>query len=201
MDQELSRGERTRTEIIHGACRLFLQNGFHGTSMRQIAQEAGIAVSGIYNHFPGKEEIFIEVVLKYHPVHSILPAMENAQGETIEAFVQDAAARLVSQFEQHQEFINLVFIELVEFKGTHLPHLFETIFPQVVGFAQHFMQGRAELRPIPVPVLIRAFIGLFFSYVMTELLLGKQPPGGTQDAAFEHFIDIFLHGILKEKEP
>jgi AcrR family transcriptional regulator len=198
MSQELSRGERTRTEIVHAACRLFLQNGFHGTSMRQIAQEAGIAVSGIYNHFASKEDIFVAVVLKYHPVHSILPVMKSAQGETIEAFVRDGAARMVKEFGEHQEFLNLVFIELVEFKGSHLPRLFETIFPQVVGFVQQFIQGREELRPIPTAILVRAFIGLFFSYVMTDLMMGNPSRGDTQGEAFEQFTNIFLHGILKD---
>jgi AcrR family transcriptional regulator len=201
MSQEITRGERTRNEIIQAACRVFLQHGFHGSSMRAIAQEAGLAVGGIYNHFSGKEEVFLAVVMKYHPLNSLLPALKTAQGESVEGFVKDAATRLVQEFEQHQEFINLVFIEMVEFKGRHLPRLFETFFPQVVGFAQHFMEGRAELRPIPVPILVRAFIGLFFSYVVTDLLIGKQPLAGAETAAFESFVDIYLHGILEDPVP
>lgn len=54
----ISKGELTRESILEGAYQLFLRQGYHGTSMRQIAEEAGIALGGIYNHFSGKEEIF-----------------------------------------------------------------------------------------------------------------------------------------------
>ena len=50
-----SRGERTRAEIIQAAHDLFIQQGYHGTSMRQIAGQAGIALGGLYNHFESKE--------------------------------------------------------------------------------------------------------------------------------------------------
>jgi AcrR family transcriptional regulator len=51
MDQEeLTQGEQTKSEITQVAYRLFLEQGYHGTSMRQIAQNSGIALGGIYNH-------------------------------------------------------------------------------------------------------------------------------------------------------
>jgi AcrR family transcriptional regulator len=53
-DESLSRGERTRETILDAARQLFIQQGYHGTSMRQIASQAGIALGSLYNHFPNK---------------------------------------------------------------------------------------------------------------------------------------------------
>ena len=75
------RGEQTRQEIIRAALPLFSQQGYHGTSMRQIAAAAGIALGGIYNHFESKEAIFRAVSFAYHPIHTILPALEANHGE------------------------------------------------------------------------------------------------------------------------
>jgi AcrR family transcriptional regulator len=197
-DSIVTRGERTRTEITDAAHRLFLERGYHGTSMRQIAQEAGIALGGIYNHFASKEEIFLAVLLEHHPIVDVIPAMKAAEGETIEAFVRDAAARMVAEMGDRKDFLNLVFIELVEFKGQHIPDLFQIFYPQIMAFAQRFLQGQGNLRPIPLPTLVRAFIGLFFSYVMTEMIMGAQMPAGMQERAFDHFVDIYLHGILTD---
>ncbi len=197
MPQKLSRGERTRNEILRVAYPLFLENGFHGTSMREIAQQASIAVGGIYNHFASKEDIFMAVLIGHHPIQNVLPLMQAAQGETIEDFVRDSARRMVQGLGERLDFINLLFVELVEFKGSHVPQLYETTFPQVMDFAQHFVEGRQELRSIPLPVLVRAFIGLFFSYVMTEMLISKQQPPDLQFGALDYFVDIFLHGVLK----
>jgi AcrR family transcriptional regulator len=52
--QTVTQGGRTKSEITHVAYRLFLEQGYHGTSMRQIAQKSGIALGGIYNHFESK---------------------------------------------------------------------------------------------------------------------------------------------------
>lgn len=194
--ENLPKGERTQLEIIGAAHRLFLANGYHGTSMRQIAEAAGIAVSGIYNHFNSKEEIFLAVLKQYHPYVRILPALASAQGDTVEAFLRNAARNMVESVEESSGFLNLLFIELVEFNGQHISSLFEEIYPQVLEVVHRFTQGRDELRPIPLPILLRAFIGLFFSYVMTELLIRRQMPADMQENALDYFIDIFLHGVL-----
>lgn len=190
------RGERTREEIIAAAHSLFLSNGFHGTSMRRIADQAGIAVGGIYNHFPGKEEIFIAVLQTYHPYHQVVPAMVSAEGNTIEEFIRDAADRLVESLKNQPDFLNLMFIELVEFSGSHLPQLYEEFFPRTAELMQRFLGQSSQLRPIPLPVLVRAFVGLFFSFVITDLLIGRQVQAESSQDAFRHFVDIYLHGIL-----
>ena len=201
MEEPTSRGERTQTQILQAAMRLFIDHGYHGTSMRQIAAEAGIALSGIYNHFASKEDIFLAVLFEWHPFHDVMPALIAAQGKTIEAFVWDAANRLVAQTQDRIDFLNLMFIELVEFKGKHLPELVENYFQNVLRFTERFLEGRAELRPIPPLMLVRAFIGLFFSYIMTELMIARQLPPEMQENALEYFVEIYLHGILAKDAP
>ena len=199
MGQEFSsKGERTRQEILQSAYRLFLEHGFHGTSMRQIAQGAGIAVGGIYNHFANKDEIFLAVLFHRHPIYDILPALNAAEGQDIEHFIRDAAHKVVQVVESHPDFLNLMFIELVEFNARHVPELFENFFPQAVTFVQRFFAGHQELRPIPIPILLRAFLGLFFSYVITDILMGDRMPQGMEKSSIDNFVDIFLHGILAE---
>jgi hypothetical protein len=94
------------------------------------------------------------------------------------------------------DFLNLMFIELVEFNSAHLPQLFQMYFPGVFTLIQRFIDGKKELRPIPAAVLVRAFIGLFFAYVMTEVILARQMPVEMRENAFEYFVEIYLHGIL-----
>src|SRR4030065_234705 len=88
-----TRGERTSAEIYLSAPRLFLERGYHGTSMRQIALAADVSLSGIYNHFSGKEDIFLAVLLDHHPYVDVLPAILAARGETVEERLRAAAKR------------------------------------------------------------------------------------------------------------
>jgi AcrR family transcriptional regulator len=193
-----TQGERTRAEITQAAHQLFRERGYHGTSMRQIAQDAGIALGGIYNHFSSKEEIFLAVLLDHHPYVDVLPAILAAQGEAVDERLRDAARRMVAVMGDRRDILNLMFIELVEFNGVHLTELFRHIFPQMMEFAQQLLQDHDDLRPIPLPILLRAFIGLFFSYVMTELILGDYMPEEMKTRSLDYFVDIFLYGIVKQ---
>lgn len=185
-------------QIISAAHRLFLQSGYHGTSMRQIARETGMALGGIYNHFQNKDEIFRAVLMTYHPYHFILAALQDARGEEIGDLLRDAAYRMVANLEGRPDFVNLLFIELVEFRGAHVRELFESFYPSVWQFAVRLFADQDQLRPIPVHVLLRTFIGLFFSYVMTELLLVNVMPQDMRQYGVDDFVDIFLHGVLRD---
>ncbi len=60
---QLSKGQRTATRILEVAETLFAQQGYAGTSLRQIANGVGIREPGLYNHFAGKQDLY-EAVLK-----------------------------------------------------------------------------------------------------------------------------------------
>lgn len=189
--------ETTRDDILVAAHDLFVSQGYHGTSMRQIAAAAGIAVGGIYNHFENKEAIFQAVFSIYHPYREILPALHQAQGEQLEAFVHDAAARMVAALTSRPDFINLVFIEIVEFNSKHIGIIFQDVYPKFQESLSRLTENDPRLRPIPVPMLVRYFISLFFSYYMAEKLLAGVPtPQAFRSGGIDHFVDIFLHGIL-----
>ena len=55
-EETQTKGETTRIAIEDAAVKLFMEHGYHATSMRQIAEHAGLALGGIYNHFSSKEE-------------------------------------------------------------------------------------------------------------------------------------------------
>jgi len=59
--------EEVRRKIFETASMLFLSQGFHQTSMRQIAQSLGLGKSTLYEYFPRKDDIlvyFIEQEMK-----------------------------------------------------------------------------------------------------------------------------------------
>ncbi len=198
MNQMSTTENSTRRRIIEAAHRLFLEHGYHGTSIRQIAREAGIALGGIYNHFAGKEDLFAAVLLAHHPYIAILPELAAAQGETIEEVVRDAADRMLRVLEAHPENLHLLFIENVEFEGRHMADLIRHLKPQIRQFAQVFDRAGDDLRPIPIPILIQTFLGLFISYFMTERLVRQQKPcREVRVMAFDHLVEIYLHGILE----
>ncbi len=196
-DNTPSRGEQTRSAILQAAHDLFVEQGYHGTSMRQIANQAGIALGGLYNHFPSKEAVFESVFFAYHPYHEVLPYIQQAQGTTVEEVIRNATQRMVEAVRGRPDFLNLMFIEVVEFKSVHTQKLINTYFPvglEVVGRLASIEPGR--LRSIPPAILVRSFLGLFFGYFITEVVFTATGPVEFRQDAMQHFVDIYLHGIM-----
>src|SRR5262245_42642022 len=93
-----TKGEVTRSAVEEAAISLFMEQGYHATSMRQIAERADLAsVAGIYNHFSSKEEIFEGIIVDKHPYRIILPAIIAAEGETLEDFFKKAFHIIISE--------------------------------------------------------------------------------------------------------
>lgn len=55
----------TKERIAYESLRLFSENGYSATSVRDIAKKVGIKDSSLYNHFNSKQEIFDYVVTVY----------------------------------------------------------------------------------------------------------------------------------------
>lgn len=196
----LSRGEQTRQAILSSAYDLIIRQGYAATSMRQIAQKSGLALGGIYNHFSSKEGVFRAIIEERHPFFQMVPILSAVPGGTVEDFVRNAAHTLVAELGRHPEFLNLMLVEIVEFKSSHVPVVMKKLLPAVMPIAEHIARLEGNLRPIPPFVLARAFLGMFFSYYITELLLGRSlPPELRRINAMDHFVNIFLHGILESE--
>jgi AcrR family transcriptional regulator len=189
--------DSTRGKIVQAAHDLFISQGYHGTSMRAVAAEAEIALGGIYNHFDSKEDLFVAVLEAYHPYHQMVPVLESARGETVEAYVDNAARAFVELLQDQPNFLNLMFIEVVEFENRHIPHLVDQFAPHVLGIVASFAQHQSDLRPIPLPIIVRAFLGFFYSYIMIETMLGQSLMPDLRQDALEYTIDVFLHGIVE----
>jgi AcrR family transcriptional regulator len=197
--QTPTKGEASRLKIIEAARDLFITQGFHGTSMRQIAQKSEIALGGIYNHFSGKEAIFEAVFREYHPFLKMLPEIESVHGESVEELVVNAVSKMVEEITHQPEFINLLFIEIVEFNNVHIKDIFNITFPRGIKIVNRIKAIEDNLREIPTPVLIRMFISFFASYYLSEIILGDNAPPQFYENAMDHYIDVFLYGILKRK--
>ena len=59
----LKKSDSKRQAILDTAYRLFRTQGFDKTSVSEITAEVGGSKATIYNHFPSKEELFVECML------------------------------------------------------------------------------------------------------------------------------------------
>jgi len=52
----------TAARILDAAANQFFARGYHGASMKEIAEEVGVRAATLYYHFPSKEELLVEIM-------------------------------------------------------------------------------------------------------------------------------------------
>jgi AcrR family transcriptional regulator len=196
------KGEVTRLAIEDAALELFIEQGYHATSMRQIADRVGLALGGIYNHFKSKDEIFEAIIVDKHPYKKVLPLILAAEGETIEEFLGNAFRVVINELSSQPYYVKLMLVEIAEFNGAHGAALIKEIAPKILPVFEKLVKTRKDLRVTHPAILMRSFIGMVMSYMMTEIVLSNSilknlMPKNTLDA----YVDIYMHGVLKPVGP
>src|SRR3970282_1301150 len=115
--EKLKKGDVTRLAIEDAALKLYMEQGYHATSMRQIADQTGLALGGIYNHFKSKEEIFEAIIIDKHPYKKILPIVLAEETDNLEGFLKNAMQVVIKELGGEPYYMKLMLIELVEFNG------------------------------------------------------------------------------------
>ncbi|MFJ8931531.1 TetR/AcrR family transcriptional regulator [Streptomyces sp. NPDC102364] len=69
-------GEETRAAAMDAAVELFGENGYHATSLKQIAQRAGVVQSALHHHFGSKPQLLLAVLEAHYPPFAHRPDME-----------------------------------------------------------------------------------------------------------------------------
>ncbi len=92
-EEELS---NRRREIFNAAVHLFLEKGFQETSMREVAEAAGMGKSSLYDYFKTKEEILVFVMEE-----QTSRLTQAAQAIASAAIPPDARLRQIMELDLH----------------------------------------------------------------------------------------------------
>ena len=101
-----AKGEDRRQRILAVAQRLVTRNGGRGTTLSQIAQEAGVTTAGLLHHFESKEQL----------LHAVLDARDadDLAHVDITGGVVEQLERVTERFERSPGLIGLFTVLLTE---------------------------------------------------------------------------------------
>ncbi|MFC4556713.1 forespore capture DNA-binding protein RefZ [Virgibacillus kekensis] len=91
----------TKQKVIDAASSLFFQNGFHGTSVRDIADKATVNVSLISYYFKSKQGLLEHAVTQYYEAY--LKAIETSIAENESASPLDRLKKMVEAIIQYKQ--------------------------------------------------------------------------------------------------
>ena len=101
--------------ITKAALRCFVINGYHGTTIRQVAAEAGLSVPGVYHHFGSKQSILVH--LSEVAMHELLSASTRSVAGAGDAVLDRFDALVECLVEFHANFADVAFVTFSEIRS------------------------------------------------------------------------------------
>jgi AcrR family transcriptional regulator len=192
-------GHLRRDEILHAAERIFVREGYHGATIRKIADEVGLSSTALYMHFRDKSEILVEIC-------ETAFAQLIAQNEEIGAMPLEPAAKMRRMLGAYMQF------------GLSNPNAYQLVFASPPGaltadkleamnalgmrcferFADS-VRAVAEAGRLRGEVAIAAQVSWAAGHGMVSLLL-TQPQfqwSDTPENLKERLLDSLFDGLLK----
>ncbi|MFJ3959009.1 TetR/AcrR family transcriptional regulator [Arthrobacter sp. NPDC090010] len=122
-----AKGEAKREEILRTALEVFASEGYHGTSIREIARRCGLSGPGLLHYFGSRENLLTEV----------LQARAAFNSQTFFAGEPDAIEALMKLLDHNETVPGLISLYLVLAGDAGAPE-----HPAATYFASRFPQAR-----------------------------------------------------------
>ena len=190
----------TRDRILEAAVRVFSREGFDRASVKSIAEDAGVAVGSIYNHFRNKDDLLISIFEdEFHQRMDLLDRLRDSRipvRDQVQQLLQDHFARA----REHRELAELLLYERFH-RGSALCErivpLQRGIIERIAGILQTGID-EGWVRPCNTRVVAQALFDLV--QTMTACwVLGD--PGEAEDtfaAAPKELADLMWKGLRRD---
>ncbi len=155
--------EEKKSLIMDVALLLFANNGFHATTISNIAKHAGISKGLIYNYFEGKENLLASIIER--SVSEIYKYFDlNRDGYLTEDEFEFFVRKLGKAINEKQEFWRLIFQVLMQNEVRN-------------QFLNSFLETESLVRP--GKELKNGIFNSNFMKILTEYFIRKTKNGGS----------------------
>jgi NAD(P)-dependent dehydrogenase (short-subunit alcohol dehydrogenase family)/AcrR family transcriptional regulator len=191
--------EKRREQIILAAIKLFSEKGFHKTTLRELAEEAGLSHGNIYDYVGSKEDIFFLIhdflagsamVILNKSIESISDPIEKLRrmvGGEFNLMNQWSDALLLIYQESH--ILNKSFLkELLSKERAHL-HMFEIAIQECIE--------KDLLRDCNARLIANLIKSMVDSWALKRWDLRGH---ASQVEMEKSILDMIFHGLSKQKE-
>jgi AcrR family transcriptional regulator len=193
---------QNRMQIEKAALKRFLQIGFNGVTVREIAKEANVSLGNIYTYFPDKTSIF-RAVLKQQEQEFLDPQNPVIQYFINSDFPKDLAllGKVIGEnVDKFDGYFKLIYIDLIEFDGVHVRELFSDLDQKFSTVMKKKFREVGKLGPDksidPSFALTAIYLTFYQYFTLTRIFGAKNVYGKISDAkVIDKLIDLFSGGI------
>jgi len=183
-----------REEILLAAKHLFIEQGYHGLSMRQIAEAVGVSKAAIYYHFRDKEELFLAILEIYLDEIEAILDLVQAEGTTCRQQISALVEAILSQPAEQRAVIRLASQEMSQLNAEARQAFNKTYHKKFIDKIQAILKAgveSGELKPIDTGVATWTLLGMMYPYFYPAHSYDVPSPS---DVA-EQLLEIYLDGV------
>jgi len=192
--------DETRQRIIDAAAEVGSQVGYAKATTKAIAEAAGVNEVTLFRHFGTKENLFSAAIEQYGGP-AIAPAIEAQLTGDYRQDMMTLGNILMAVLLERREMLRLLLCE-----SAHIPEV-KTVLArnprELRKMTARYLRSQMEngtIKEQHPEALAQAFMGMFFSYVISLHMLGEDiHPSMDQSELVSLFVDIFVAGTLKGK--
>jgi len=198
------KSERSREAILQAALRLFSRQGYRGTSIREIADGAGLSTGNVYHHFADKEALFTTLLDQYWAAIDS-PDFPFNRALAAGAFPDDleALARATEEsVRAYRPYVALIYVDVVELEGNHIRKFYSEMSRRFATFLNQRFPGdelKDRLAPGFTPNTALMLVSrAFLHYFAVEILFGVPRQFGLETPeAMAEAARIFRNGLFR----
>jgi TetR/AcrR family transcriptional regulator, mexJK operon transcriptional repressor len=200
------RAREKRDQILAGARRVFLRDGFAAASTDAIASEAKVSKRTLYVYYPSKEELFAEVMRRLtieNPQARALESIEEmspGDEEELRRDLLELAGKIVATMMQ-PDYLALLRTTIADtHRFPQLGGLFRATVPEraMRSFAVFIEKSRERGvvgRDVDGGTAARMFVGPLLTYAVLDGLLAEGPPRLPAREKIEEIVDLYMKAI------
>lgn len=197
------KGDERRRQLIRAATQVFSRHGFGGTTMRELAAEAGVSEAMFYHHFPSKEMLYEAILeekmnaarLLYYPVEAVRAKRDREVLDTI-------VGNILRESTEDDSFMRMLMFGALE--GHGLARRFvEWPVHEFYRFLGSFFEERMKdgaLKTMDGKTAAQLLVGMAHIMVLYREVFKDSTTRETGlEALKKTIVDVFLFGLSAER--
>jgi len=188
-------GKERREQLLDIGRRLFAERGLDGTSIEEIAAQAGVSKPVVYEHFGGKEGLYA-VVVDREVERFLTMGTRLLEGEDTMAKFELAAVQLLRYIQENSDGFRILVRDSNPTSGSGT---FASLISDIASQVEYILGDVLEKRgydPALAPVYAQMLVGMVAS--AGQWWLDARKPGLEEMAA--HLVNLAWNG-LRELDP
>jgi AcrR family transcriptional regulator len=187
----------TRRRLLDAAEAVFARNGYHGSSVEEVAREAGASTGALYSNFAGKEDLFLALFEERIATDVGDYAEIVAAGATIEQQARGAADHWMAILRERPAY----FPVLIEFwaYAVRKPELRERLAARFAALRQasaRIVLEGAQRQGYPADAAAGEFVGMLIYALANGLALEKLiNPDAVPDELYGDMLALVFNGL------